>query len=200
MLKMYISTLSLFLIGSSSLVSCVVNGGENWGDKCIIRGTCGPNPSGSRDMFGNTNCLNCKLETPERAKKLADKEAIDLMYSACPHLRTEFEQDPAQNAANPRVCCTKRQVQIMESSFGQANDLMGRCPTCYANWRKNFCATTCLPGNYEFLKIATEQEEENGKNVTKEMIINAPQAACGGDASGSFTEADPGMIFCTIPK
>ena len=155
--------------------------GEN--NKCLIRGTCGPNPDGSTDtLIGQPNCLNCKLKEPEDPQEI-DDEAIDMLYQTCPHLREQL-------GPNPQVCCTKRQIEIMQKSFGQAVDLLARCPVCYANWIKNFCATTCMPGNVEFIQIS-----RNETNPSLELVHNATQAPCGGfdvGPNGAYNTSDPG--------
>ena len=145
-----------FSICAVILIPFLANAGEDK-DKCIIRGACGPNPDGSRDpLLFQTNCLNCKLEKPEDPQGLSE-ESIEKLYRTCPHLREQL--GPWSNKSSdteslttgkyelsPKVCCTRRQIDTMTNSFGQAEDLLARCPVCYANWRKNFCATTCLGG------------------------------------------------------
>ena len=169
-------------------------GQNQWDDKkCIIRGACGPNPDKSVDPLGKyPNCLNCKLDEPSDPVGI-DEETTELLYQTCPHLRDQL--GPWQNKTPdtlgseglnywPKTCCTRRQVEIMAFSFGQAKDLLSRCPVCYANWRKNFCATTCLAG--EFLQVTRDEKTD------EEMIYSAPTGACMGNADGEFNTTDPG--------
>ena len=200
--RLHLQLMSAILL----LVPFFVRAGES--NQCIIRGACGPNPSGSTDPTNfQSNCLNCKLKEPEDPVGI-DEDTTNLLYSACPHFRKQL--GPWSNETiitdggskihydiNPKVCCTKRQIEIMSNSFITAEGLLARCPVCYANWRKNFCASTCMPGNVEFLKISTYEEEVDGKNVTKETVLNAEQAPCGGFAKGEegkYTDIDPGKI------
>ena len=50
------------------------------------------------------------------------------------------------------MCCTEGQVDDLLTSFMQAEAILGRCPTCYYNFRVNFCDMTCAPTQGEFLK------------------------------------------------
>ena len=187
----------LLSFGIFLLVPFIVKAGDN--DKCLIRGTCGPNPSGSVDPLNHQpNCLNCKLPEPEDQTGI-DKDTTDLLYLTCPHFRAQFGEWSNETIdteygthfdVNPKVCCTRRQIEIMHTSFGQAEDLLARCPVCYGNWRKNFCAMTCLPG--EFLQVSRYED-----NPDEEMLLNATQAPCGGFDSGpdgAYTDVDPGKI------
>ena len=175
----------------------LVIGQNQWdGKQCIIRGTCGPNPDKSKDPLGGyPNCLNCAYDEPIDPVGI-DSETTELLYQTCPHLRDQL--GPWQNRTSdelgtqglnywPKVCCTRRQVEIMAFSFGQAKDLLSRCPVCYANWRKNFCATTCLAG--DFIQVSRDEE------TNEEMLYEAPIGKCMGNAEGEFDGPDPGKGF-----
>ena len=73
----------------------------------------------------------------------------------CPHFREELGE-------NPDVCCSASQVMLMKSQYEQAKTLLGNCPTCYDNWKKNFCASTCSPRMSDFVKVTktTTQEKQ----------------------------------------
>ena len=173
----------------------MANSKNQWDDKkCIIRGACGPNPDNSIDPYGHyPNCLNCKLDQPEDPVGI-DEETTELLYQTCPHLREQLGEwqnhtsdDYTEDSTGlnywPKVCCTRRQVEIMAFSFGQARDLLSRCPVCYANWRKNFCATTCLSG--DFLEVSRDENDE-------EMLYLSKTGPCMGNATGEYTDVDPG--------
>ena len=53
---------------------------------------------------------------------------------------------------HPPVCCTEGQVDDLLKNFGAADAILGRCPTCYYNFRVNFCDMTCSPHQGKFLK------------------------------------------------
>jgi hypothetical protein len=42
----------------------------------------------------------------------------------------------------------------MNKKFGIARQLLNICPTCFLNFRKNFCASTCSPVQKKFLKVS----------------------------------------------
>ena len=60
------------------------------------------------------------------------------------------EDFPGQH---PPVCCTASQVQDMGTNFALAAPMLDRCPTCYYNFRINFCDMTCRPDQSKFLKV-----------------------------------------------
>jgi Niemann-Pick C1 protein len=41
----------------------------------------------------------------------------------------------------------------MADQFGMAKLMLGRCPSCYYNFRSLFCAMTCAPDHSRFLTI-----------------------------------------------
>ena len=45
-----------------------------------------------------------------------------------------------------------QQLQDLKNNFKLAGALLGRCPTCMSNFRKNFCDMTCRPDQSKFLK------------------------------------------------
>jgi Niemann-Pick C1 protein len=49
----------------------------------------------------------------------------------------------------------------MAGQFGMAKLMLGRCPSCYYNFRSLFCAMTCSPVHSQFLTI-----EQTGTSKT----------------------------------
>ena len=125
---------------------------------CIWSGNCGRNPQGK--------CLTCYTEGKPPAKLKNDKARNDL-FKACPHFRDEYGNDP-------KVCCTHQQIEDLIVGFDIARPLLGKCPTCFLNFRKNFCASTCNPRQKQFL------------NVTK--TIRGKKEPCG---TGPNSEGSP---------
>ena len=41
----------------------------------------------------------------------------------------------------------------MANQFGMAKLMLGRCPSCYYNFRSLFCAMTCSPDQSQFLTV-----------------------------------------------
>ena len=52
---------------------------------------------------------------------------------------------------HPALCCDDQQVNDILTNFKQAEAILGRCPTCYYNFRVNFCDMTCRPDQSKFL-------------------------------------------------
>ena len=110
---------------------------------CVWYGNCGPNP-----MSQTNECLNCYAgKSGKPPKPLLDADSKTQLFEACPHFREEYGEDP-------KVCCTPRQIKDMNKKFGIARQLLNSCPTCFLNFRKNFCASTCSPVQKNFLKVS----------------------------------------------
>jgi len=114
-------------------------------DQCIMYDTCGWNPDCEDGVgcYGN-QFLNCRYDG---APKPADNEALELLQSECPHLYDELTATGEVN-----LCCSTRQLRDLQSNFGMVSAfLAGTCPTCWYNFRKNFCDLTCSPKQASFV-------------------------------------------------
>ena len=77
--------------------------------------------------------LNCHYTGPA---KPATGEMLEILAEACPHL---YEGGAPQN-----LCCSKRQLMDLKTNFVTPQQIIEPvCPTCYYNFKKNFCDLTC---------------------------------------------------------
>ena len=52
-----------------------------------------------------------------------------------------------------RLCCSTRQLRDLRTSFAKVSPFLAAiCPTCWYNFRKNFCDLTCSPDQASFVK------------------------------------------------
>ena len=52
-----------------------------------------------------------------------------------------------------KLCCSTRQLRDLQTNFQMVSVfLAATCPTCYWNFRKNFCDLTCSPDQASFVK------------------------------------------------
>ncbi len=56
---------------------------------------------------------------------------------------------------NTYTCCPAGQIATMANQFGLAKLMLGRCPSCYYNFRSLFCAMTCSVDQSRFLSVET---------------------------------------------
>ena len=131
------------------------------GGHCLWYDVCGPDPSSPPETAAK-HCLNCKYEG---AAKLLPSEYESILDEACPHLRKDLGGDL-------HLCCSPQQLQDLKSNFMMAGALLGRCPTCMYNFRKNFCDMTCRPDQSKFLKT---------------KLIDGPKKPCNLSAINSKT-------------
>ncbi|CAF0977101.1 unnamed protein product [Rotaria sordida] len=102
---------------------------------CIWYGPCGQNSLGKI-----TNCFYNGT-----AKLLTDEKGLKTLETAC----GMFYNGPN----NTYTCCSADQIGIMADQFGLAKLMLGRCPSCYYNFRSLFCAMTCSSDQSRFLTI-----------------------------------------------
>ncbi len=141
----------LLLLASSAAASIGVgvggsgggDGGGGGGGHCVWYGVCGEDP----DEEAAHRKLNCKYDG--RAKVASDEDA-ETLAEACPHLAEELS-DPADGSV--RLCCDSRQLGDLKRAFALPESLLGRCPACLANFRKNFCDLTCRPDQSKFVNV-----------------------------------------------
>ncbi|CAF1241450.1 unnamed protein product, partial [Didymodactylos carnosus] len=101
---------------------------------CIWYDQCG------EDMYGKiTNCFYNGT-----AKKLVDAEALDTFQEIC---------GMYYNGSETYTCCSPDQIRTMSNQFGLAGQLIGRCPSCYHNFRTFFCSMSCNPEHSRFLTV-----------------------------------------------
>ena len=100
---------------------------------CIWYDRCGPDPD-------SNHYLMCQYDGP--ARQVTQEMAL-IVQDICPHLTTQ-----------PSLCCSLNQLQDMKKSYELPAALIAQtCPTCYFNFRKNFCDLTCHPHQSEFVRV-----------------------------------------------
>ena len=98
--------------------------------------------------------LNCYNNTPSVI--LVDNgPGYNILKEVCPWY---ISSEPNST----RVCCSVSQMNALKSgSLKLAQQLLGRCPSCYRNFMDIFCATTCNPSNSLFMNVRNESLDYN---------------------------------------
>ncbi|XP_046440760.1 NPC intracellular cholesterol transporter 1-like isoform X2 [Daphnia pulex] len=99
------------------------------------------------------------------AMPIADTDHAAL-YSVCPELFDQF--GPGEE---PHFCCDSRQINDLIVNFGQALNLVGRCPSCARNLRMIFCTMTCDPHHSRFLSYNTTEEHSTPEPITNSTVV-----------------------------
>jgi hypothetical protein len=55
------------------------------------------------------------------------------------------------------------QIDDMAKNFKLPEAILGRCPTCLANFRRNFCDLTCRPDQSRFVNATKVVKAKNFK-------------------------------------
>ncbi len=118
-------------------------------------GQCGKNPDiPQRD-------LNCADSGP--ARPAVAIETLELLDRACPHMAQQLREESGE----VRLCCDDEQLRAMVDNFAMFPDkLLGRCPTCLYNFKKNFCDLTCRPDQSTFVNATKIVRGKNAQGLS----------------------------------
>ncbi|KAL7053653.1 hypothetical protein AAHC03_026942 [Spirometra sp. Aus1] len=108
------------------------------GDQCIRYGLCP-----TQDSEG-TYCAKNVSATPLRN---GSDGILQTLLELCPDYAS-----PDSSAESVPVCCDAAQVNAFSVGMQSASVLLGRCPACFANFRRLFCKMTCDPHQSAFLQ------------------------------------------------
>ena len=78
----------------------------------------------------------------------------------CPHFVEDFGPDEDEWL----VCCNSDQVNDIKANFDLPIELLGRCPACLYNFRKNFCDLTCRADHSLFINVSHTVETNQKKS------------------------------------
>ena len=124
---------------------------------CIWYDTCGWDQDYGPDGGNRVHFLNCHYTGPG---KPASAEQTEIIREICPHLFTEGEP--------LTLCCSLRQLVDLQTNFLTPQGLIeAECPTCYYNFKKNFCDMTCSSDQSQFVRadhVVTGPGFDNGYN------------------------------------
>ena len=110
---------------------------------CIWYDTCGWDPDYAGNDPSKIHFLNCHYTGPA---KPATDEMLEILAETCPHL---YEDGQPQD-----LCCSKRQLNDLKTNFVTPQQIIEPvCPTCYYNFKKNFCDLTCRPDQSKFVRV-----------------------------------------------
>jgi len=156
---------SIFLVVIQTIGSHVQGVSGQEAGHCIMYDTCGWDADYGPDGGNQVHFLNCHYTGPA---KPATDEMLTILQEVCPHLYANGEP---QN-----LCCGLRQLKDLQENFILPQSIIeAPCPTCYYNFRKNFCDMTCSPDQSLFVRadhlvdfpgFDLGDEDYTGRNVT----------------------------------
>jgi len=115
-------------------------------NRCIWYGQCKQSKNGG--------WLNCYNNTPSVLIHEGSPE-YNALEGVCPWYINHTTK-------SARVCCSLKQMNALKSSsLKLAQQLLGRCPSCFRNFMDIFCATTCDPSNSLFMNVKNESLDYN---------------------------------------
>jgi hypothetical protein len=119
-----------------------------------------PSPKGQCRMFGHCgvspddtgHVLNCAVNDPPQKLDEASLHTLELF---CPELITKYGDE---------LCCNSDQVADLVTNLALPQTIIGRCPTCFYNFRQAFCELACSPNQYQFLNVSKVVLNEESKS------------------------------------
>lgn len=79
---------------------------------------------------------------------------------------------------NTYTCCAPSQIATMANQFGLAKLMLGRCPSCYYNFRSIFCSLSCGIDHSRYLTIL---EMGNSSVYENETTVEQVEYRMAGD-------------------
>lgn len=106
---------------------------------CVMGNVCG-----SGGGIAGDSSIPC--HAPRRPATLNDTEALAILRNICPDLFASTD--------NPAVCCSPGQIRETDQNLVSPRDLgMGKCPSCYHNFRNLHCNMVCSPKQQRFVQV-----------------------------------------------
>lgn len=128
------------ILNSSSLESKIKNNAfhEETEAKghCVMYDAC--------DASNITGNYPCAYNGP--AKKLTNDTTpgLDDLRLICPELVEKY---------GGKFCCAPAQIETLQSNLGLPQAIIGRCPSCFYNFRQIFCELACGPNQSLYLNV-----------------------------------------------
>ncbi|CAG7836043.1 unnamed protein product [Allacma fusca] len=96
--------------------------------------------------------------------KELDDTNLDTLKIWCPELVEQYGN---------KTCCAPSQIVALVENLALPGRIIGRCPSCFYNFRQNFCHLTCSPLQSTYMVPAETTGEEPNVVITKLDIITA---------------------------
>ena len=109
-----------------------------------------------------TDYLSCAANLPARPLPSSHNTTTTTTHKlqqVCPQLANEIGTDGA-------VCCTERQLDILQQQIQQARIFLIGCPACSHNFQHFFCLMTCSPNQATFINVTSVQESYDDDDVS----------------------------------
>lgn len=140
-LRRFLSALFFLLVLVEHIPSALAEDGH-----CIWYGVCANSTE--------HKMMNCFYDGP--AKPIEEK-AMKIIEQYCPEI-----------AKGGYSCCNYEQLNQLKVNIALAENLLGRCPTCFQNFLKPICGMACAVDQSKYLKpVKTEQFNGTHRRISE---------------------------------
>lgn len=137
---LWCSTVAIFFLLVHNLIGVVVVGVDQNApqrqDGCAMYGVCDES-----SVNPGTN-MTCVYNGPP--KEMKDQERMETLRTICPELVEEY---------GTKLCCAPEQVDILQDNLALPQGIIGRCPSCFYNFRQSICELACSPKQGLYLNV-----------------------------------------------
>ena len=125
---------------------------DSFGDKpqCVMYGVCDESPA-----TPGTN-LSCVYHGPPKKLK---NDSLETLKIICPELVDKYGDE---------LCCSPEQVDVLQTNINLPQAIVGRCPSCFYNFRQSVCNLACGPTQSAYLNISKtiKSSTKPGKKIS----------------------------------
>ncbi|XP_074598752.1 NPC intracellular cholesterol transporter 1-like isoform X2 [Brevipalpus obovatus] len=136
------------------------------GEGCSFKSKCGTKSTPAGDL--PVPCNNNSPPEPVNNQTLLDRLGV-----ICPQLNLLGG-----------LCCIEDQINDFIAQMQIPRDLLGRCPSCFANFANFFCQMTCSPDQDQFTRVTSFDSKTNGiiqiDYAVKELDVERFFNSCAG--------------------
>ncbi|XP_045451806.1 NPC intracellular cholesterol transporter 1 homolog 1b-like [Melitaea cinxia] len=149
--------------------------------KCVMYGVCAV-------VGGHPKLCPVDHEAAPLLRNLTGEiknEVRDIVESRCPQLLYDDEGN-RRDDDDVLSCCDSEQIMDTHRSLLLADGILGRCPTCFANFKRQICEMNCSPDQSLFVDVTEDLTPDGTRYVSEidfrmheEFMVNA-HASCAG--------------------
>lgn len=112
------------------------NGKNEITGHCVMYDSCDPS-----SYTGNYSCV---YNGPPKKLNKGDSPGLDDLRQICPELVEKY---------GDKFCCAPSQITTLQSNLALPQSVIGRCPSCFYNFRQIFCELACGPNQSLYLNV-----------------------------------------------
>ena len=120
-----------------------------------------------------------------------DQEMLPVLKAECPELFSDGD------ISIPEVCCSAKELKIVQKSLQMMTGALGKCTSCAQNFQELMCHVSCAPDQTEFVDVVSTVKTANGKD---DMVAVFKYYVSSSFADGLYESCKPIPSFQAFMK